>query len=80
MLALLCVNAPGFPVPRARVASGRPQALVAAGQVTPRAIAAAARQADPSLLATRDRIAASVGRGRQARVAELVARAHGGGS
>lgn len=31
LVAALAVNAPGFPVPRARVASGRLQALVAAG-------------------------------------------------
>jgi hypothetical protein len=31
LVALLAVNVPGFPVPRARVASGEPQALVAAG-------------------------------------------------
>lgn len=31
MVAALAVNSPGFPIPRARVASGRVQALVAAG-------------------------------------------------
>jgi hypothetical protein len=31
LVALLAVNVPGFPVPRARVAAGEPQALVAAG-------------------------------------------------
>jgi hypothetical protein len=31
LVALLAVNVPGFPVPRARVASGEPLALVAAG-------------------------------------------------
>lgn len=36
MVAALCVNTPGFPIPRprARVASGRPVALVAAGALT----------------------------------------------
>lgn len=31
LVAALCVNVPGFPVPRARVASGAPRAMVAAG-------------------------------------------------
>jgi hypothetical protein len=35
LVAALAVNTPGFPVPRARVASGAPQALVAAGVVHP---------------------------------------------
>jgi hypothetical protein len=35
LVALLAVNVPGFPVPRARVASGEPQALVAAGALRP---------------------------------------------
>ena len=36
LVGLLAVNVPGFPVPkmRARVASGQPQALVAAGRPT----------------------------------------------
>jgi 2'-5' RNA ligase len=44
LVGLLAVNVPGFPVPRlrARVASGEPQSLVAAGrpQVTPRVVVA----------------------------------------
>lgn len=35
LCALLAVNVPGFVVPRARVASGMPQALVAAGALRP---------------------------------------------
>lgn len=35
LVAALAVNVPGFPVPRARVASGSPLALVAAGAVAP---------------------------------------------
>lgn len=35
LVAALSVPVPGFPVPRARVASGEPQALVAAGAVLP---------------------------------------------
>jgi hypothetical protein len=36
LVGLLAVNVPGFPIqaPRARVASGAPQALVAAGRTT----------------------------------------------
>lgn len=78
MLALLCVNAPGFPVPRARVASGRPMSLVAAGQVTPAVAAAARRRAgDPALVAAAQRIARSVGRGRPTQVAAILERVHG---
>jgi hypothetical protein len=36
LVAALAVNTPGFPVPRARVASGAPQSLVAAGVVPKR--------------------------------------------
>lgn len=35
LVAALAVNVPGFPVPRVRVASGAPQALVAAGVLPP---------------------------------------------
>jgi hypothetical protein len=35
LCALLAVNVPGFPIPRARVASGEPMALVAAGALRP---------------------------------------------
>lgn len=35
LIGALAVNTPGFPVPRARVASGAPQALVAAGVLEP---------------------------------------------
>jgi 2'-5' RNA ligase len=64
LVALLAVNVPGFPVPRprARVASGDTQALVAAGKV-----AHDAGQAGPDLSGVRERIAASIGRDRGAR-------------
>ncbi len=35
LIGALAVNTPGFPVPRSRVASGAPQALVAAGALAP---------------------------------------------
>lgn len=35
LVAALAVNVPGFPVPRARVAAGAPESLVAAGAVPP---------------------------------------------
>lgn len=37
LVAALAVNVPGFPVPRTRVASGRPLSLVAAGSLSPQA-------------------------------------------
>lgn len=57
LVAALAVNAPGFPVPRARVASGRLQALVAAGAagVARRAPQRAAGP-DPSSLDARVRV------------------------
>jgi hypothetical protein len=49
LCAALAVPVPGFPVPRARVASGAPLALVAAGFVPPASIAASfAKRVDPA--------------------------------
>lgn len=76
LVAALHVNVPGFPVPRARTASGVPVALVAAGMVTDDALDRAALDVDDR--AAR-RIAASIGRGDDARVAALAERVHPGG-
>lgn len=71
LVAVLQVNVPGFPVPRARTASGVPQALVAAGGPV------RARRHNPALEAAAERIAASIGRDRASRAAALSARVHG---
>lgn len=49
LCAIALVNVPGFPIPRARVASGAPMALVAAGMVqVERGQVAFARRVDPA--------------------------------
>jgi hypothetical protein len=72
LVAVLGVNTPGFPVPRARVASGVPLALVAAGMINEAPVQLARRMDDPTVFARevlrlmdeRDRLA-------QARIATL---------
>jgi hypothetical protein len=54
LIAALAVNAPGFQVPRARVASGAPQALVAAGVVRTPADDAPTTVTDPGVAAFMD--------------------------
>lgn len=71
LVAALHVNSPGFPVPRARIASGVPQVLVAAGIPDPNA-----KPTDPAITAAAERIAASIGRDRGSLVAELARRVH----
>jgi hypothetical protein len=51
LVAVLGVNTPGFPVPRARVASGEPLALVAAGRLAEAPVTLAARTPDAAELA-----------------------------
>lgn len=73
LVAALAVNSPGFPVPRARVASGVPQALVAAN--TPAATGTRRpRTSDEQAVA--DRIARTIGRDRPSLVASLADRVH----
>jgi hypothetical protein len=74
LVATLAVNSPGFPVPRARIASGQPEALVAANVVVAEGRAAP----DPAITAAAARVAASVGRDPATRAAELRRRVHGG--
>jgi 2'-5' RNA ligase len=63
LVAALAVNTPGFPVPRARVASGEPLALVAAGVVpVPRPIGGVDRLVAGSLAATEMASVAVAGR------------------
>jgi len=80
LVALLAVNVPGFPVPRvrARVASGDPMALVAAGRVPAAEGTPPADPPGPSLRPIADRIALAIGRDRDSRRAELVERVHAG--
>lgn len=73
LIAALHVNVPGFPVPRARVAGGVPQALVAAN--TPLATGTR-RPTDPKVDAAAERIARTIGRDRASLVAALDARVH----
>jgi hypothetical protein len=59
LVAALAVNTPGFPIPRSRVASGTPLALVAAGAVppeTPRAAGAVVLDYDTLADAIADRL------------------------
>lgn len=62
LVGLLAVNVPGYPVPRlrARVASGEPQALVAAGQTTVSHGVSEAEYERRAMLALRDNIARRV--------------------
>jgi hypothetical protein len=76
LVAMLCVNVPGFPVPRARIVEGVQTALVAAGAVSPERADAVRFAPDFSALA--DRLARTVGRDRRSRAAELAARVRPG--
>jgi hypothetical protein len=83
LVGLLAVNVPGFPVPRtrARVASGSPLALVAAGQLLPGDMMAAARidaDVDRALRRAMQRVAATVGRDTESRRRALIERVRGG--
>lgn len=73
LVAALAVNSPGFPVPRVRIASGQPEALVAANVID----TTARPKADPALTAAAARIASTVGRDPATRAAELRRRVHG---
>lgn len=71
LVAALHVNSPGFPVARARIASGVPQTLIAAGMVTERR-----RTTPPEVDAAAERIARTIGRDRESLVAAMVERVH----
>lgn len=73
LVAALAVNSGGFPVPRARVASGVPMALVAAN--TP-AATGLRRPSAPGMVAAAERIARTIGRDRDTVVASLDSRVH----
>lgn len=77
LVGLLAVNVPGFPVPRqrARVASGVPTTLVAAGRV--RGDAHLPGDVREALRAGMQAVAAAVGRTPEARRAELISRVRG---
>jgi hypothetical protein len=83
LVGLLAVNVPGFPVPRtrARVASGTPIALVAAGALQPSDMMAAAKtdaEVDRALRRAMQRVAAGIGRDDASRREALIARVRGG--
>lgn len=81
LVAALCVNTPGFPIVKARVASGVPTALVASGVVEAdrrdRQRIPRRPSHDPRLEAAAEALAATIGRDRRALVAAMSAEVHG---